>query len=66
MKYRGLSLEDAASSVINGTLVEAGGRGGAIAIDRRGNISMPFNTEGMYRGFMRSGEEEPTVEMFGP
>ena len=65
MKYRGFSLNEAASSVINGTLVEAGGRGGAIAIDRMGNISMPFNTEGMYRGFMRSGEE-PTVEMFGP
>ncbi len=65
MKYRQLPLDEAASTVINKTLVEAGGRGGAIAIDRQGNISMPFNTEGMYRGFMRSGEE-PTIEMFGP
>ncbi len=63
MKYKGLSLNKAASSVINGKLVDIGARGGAIAIDHMGNISMPFNTEGMYRGFMRSGEE-PTVEMF--
>jgi beta-aspartyl-peptidase (threonine type) len=28
----------------------AGGEGGIIAIDAKGNIAMPFNTEGMYRG----------------
>ena len=32
----------------------AGGRfGGAIALDRDGNISLPFNTEGMYRGWIK-------------
>ena len=27
-----------------------GGNGGLIALDRRGNFAMPFNTSGMYRG----------------
>jgi beta-aspartyl-peptidase (threonine type) len=31
-------------------LVEMGGEGGIIALDRKGNIAMPFNSEGMYRG----------------
>jgi beta-aspartyl-peptidase (threonine type) len=39
----------AADDVINGVLAEAGGAGGVIAMDRRGDIAMPFNTEGMYR-----------------
>jgi beta-aspartyl-peptidase (threonine type) len=34
-----------------------GGDGGAIALDRDGNVSLPFNTEGMYRGWIKpSGE----------
>jgi len=32
-----------------------GGDGGVIAIDRQGNISMPFNTPGMYRGWVKEG-----------
>ena len=27
-------------------------RGGDVAVDRHGNVSMPFNTEGMYRGWI--------------
>ena len=49
MKYQGVSLAEAADSVINQVLVEAGGDGGVIAIDAEGNIAMPFNTSGMYR-----------------
>ena len=30
-----------------------GGDGGAIALDRDGNIAMPFNTSGMYRAWMK-------------
>jgi beta-aspartyl-peptidase (threonine type) len=45
----GASLNDAADAVVNDTLVKARGEGGVIAIDRKGNISMPFNSEGMYR-----------------
>ncbi|MBF7072936.1 isoaspartyl peptidase/L-asparaginase [Glaciecola sp. MH2013] len=49
VEYQQLSIEDAASKVINGVLKDAGGTGGVIAIDAQGNIAMPFNTEGMYR-----------------
>ena len=49
VKYQGKSLDVAANEVVNQILVEAGGTGGVIAIDNQGNISMPFNTEGMYR-----------------
>ncbi|MFZ8200576.1 isoaspartyl peptidase/L-asparaginase family protein [Alteromonas portus] len=49
MKYQGLSLNDAANTVVNDVLVKAGGDGGVIAIDAKGNVAMPFNSAGMYR-----------------
>jgi len=55
MEYRGLSLADAASEVIQNRVLQLGGDGGLIAVDAQGNIAMPFNTEGMYRGFVASG-----------
>lgn len=54
MRYRDLSVEDAADEVVNRQLVDLGGRGGVIALDRLGNIAMPFNTPGMYRGYIRA------------
>jgi len=45
----GISLEEASDTVVNDILVKAKGEGGVIAIDRQGNIAMPFNSEGMYR-----------------
>jgi beta-aspartyl-peptidase (threonine type) len=56
MEYKGLSLEEAGKLVINEKLVEAGGSGGLIAVDKYGNVSMPFNSEGMYRGYAKPGE----------
>lgn len=50
MRYGGLSLQEAADQVVMKELVEMGGDGGVIALDRKGNITTPFNTEGMYRG----------------
>jgi beta-aspartyl-peptidase (threonine type) len=44
------SLKEAAEEVVNNHLVKTGGEGGLVAIDRKGNISMPFNSAGMYRG----------------
>ncbi len=39
-----------------------GGDGGLIAVDAHGNIVMPFNTEGMYRGFSSSnGQSEIAI-----
>lgn len=49
MQYQNISLKKAADIVINDVLVKAGGSGGVIAIDAKGNIAMPFNSEGMYR-----------------
>ena len=57
MAYAGASLQEAADAVIHNTLVEKGGTGGLIALDARGNIVMPFNTPGMYRGYLKAGGE---------
>jgi len=53
MKYKGLTVQQAADQVINKTLKAVpGADGGVIALDAKGNFAMPFNTEGMYRGWM--------------
>jgi L-asparaginase / beta-aspartyl-peptidase len=52
MEYKGVSLQDASNEVVNVKLKKVEGSGGVIAIDKNGNIAMPFNTEGMYRGFI--------------
>jgi beta-aspartyl-peptidase (threonine type) len=54
MGYKGMSLNDAANEVVMKKLVERGGEGGVIAVDRSGNIAMPFNSEGMYRGYIKA------------
>ena len=62
MEYKGLSVEEASNEVIQKRVLEIGGDGGLIAVDAKGNIAMPFNTEGMYRGFKNSkGEEEISI-----
>jgi beta-aspartyl-peptidase (threonine type) len=62
MKYNNLSLEDAARETI-GHLTEIGGEGGLIAVDSKGNVTLPFNSEGMYRGFITS-EGEIVTEIY--
>lgn len=54
MLYMNQSLEEAANHIIHESLPKMGGRGGLIGIDRNGNIALPFNTKGMYRGFKSS------------
>lgn len=56
MQYAGASLEDAAHQVVFERLPTLDGRGGLIAVDAQGNVTLPFNTEGMYRGHARVGE----------
>ncbi len=56
VKYQDKSIIQAADEVINQRLITAGGTGGVIAIDGRGNIATPFNTEGMYRATQRNDE----------
>lgn len=50
--YRGDSLQQAATDVVMREVPGLGGDGGVIALDARGNIAMPFNTSGMYRGWI--------------
>lgn len=56
MRYAGLPLDEAARRVVMEKLPAIQGRGGLIAVDRDGNVTLPFNTEGMYRGVARVGE----------
>jgi isoaspartyl peptidase/L-asparaginase-like protein (Ntn-hydrolase superfamily) len=51
-KYRGMTVEAAGNAVINHKLKDANGDGGAIVLDAKGNFAMPFNSEGMYRGWI--------------
>ncbi|PYJ90168.1 MAG: beta-aspartyl-peptidase [Verrucomicrobia bacterium] len=51
MEYRRMSLKEAAQAVLD-KVAKLGGTGGLIAIDRQGNVALPFNTTGMYRGYV--------------
>jgi L-asparaginase / beta-aspartyl-peptidase len=57
MEFGKQSLTDAAKEMIMKKLPALGGDGGLIAIDKNGNIAMPFCTEGMYRGYIKSNGE---------
>jgi len=64
MEYKGMAVREAAEFVINDKLVKAGGDGGVIGVDRMGNITMTFNTTGMFRAFATASGEEG-VFIFG-
>src|SRR5215467_174630 len=51
MEYRGLSLKEA-SQVALDKVAKLGGAGGLIAINAQGEIALPFDTAGMYRGYV--------------
>lgn len=57
MRFAGEELDRAARAVIMDELADMGGSGGLIAIDTAGKISMPFNTAGMYRGYVKGTEK---------
>ncbi len=57
MEYKGLSLQEAARLVIQEKVAALGGDGGIVAIDKNGNVSMEFNTAGMYRAHMNADGE---------
>ncbi|MCD4772446.1 MAG: isoaspartyl peptidase/L-asparaginase [Bacteroidales bacterium] len=57
MEYKKWNLEKASDFVINEKLKSQNGSGGVITVDKDGNISMPFNTEGMFRGYINSNGE---------
>jgi beta-aspartyl-peptidase (threonine type) len=55
MRYGGRDLATAVREVVHGELKTLNGEGGVIAIDRQGEISMEFNSEGMFRAARRAG-----------
>jgi beta-aspartyl-peptidase (threonine type) len=57
MEYKGLTLKQACDVVVMDKLVKIGGEGGLIALDAKGNIELPFNSEGMYRAKKSSDSE---------
>ena len=63
MEYGGLSLKEASDRVVMEKIVVLGGSGGAIAVDRDGNVALPFNSEGMYRGYGYVGDA-PNVGIY--
>jgi len=63
MEYVGLDLTAATEKVMN-KLTAMGGTGGFVALDKHGNVSMPFNTPGMYRGYIR-GDGKAHVFFYG-
>lgn len=63
MRYQGAALDDAVRAVLE-RVGALGGTGGLIAVDREGNVSLPFISEGMYRGCVR-GNETVRVAIYG-
>jgi beta-aspartyl-peptidase (threonine type) len=63
IEYKGYSLRKAAAEMILKKLPQSGGDGGLIAVDRAGNIAMPFSTEGMYRGYIK-GNGKTVVKIY--
>ena len=63
VKYRGLSVKAAAEEVIHKKLAPVKGEGGVIVLDTKGNFATPFNSEGMYRGWI-GADGTPRVEIY--
>jgi len=57
MKYKNLTLQDAANFAIHEKLTQMGGEGGIISLDAAGNIAVEFNTRGMFRAWKKAGEK---------
>lgn len=57
MEYKGYTLQEACDEVVLDKLVKFGGEGGLIAVDGTGELALPFNSEGMYRGYRSRGQE---------
>lgn len=53
MEFGKMSLKEATEEMILKGLPAPGGDGGLLAVDREGNIALPFNTAGLYRGYIK-------------
>jgi beta-aspartyl-peptidase (threonine type) len=63
MQYGNMPMGKAASLIIMQKLESMGGKGGVIAMDYNGAVTMPFNTKNMYRGYVYP-DGEPVVMIF--
>ncbi|MBS0581498.1 MAG: isoaspartyl peptidase/L-asparaginase [Proteobacteria bacterium] len=62
VEFRGDELKKAADEVVLGVIPKLGGDGGVIALDKDGNIATPFNTDGMFRGWVdRDGKTHVAI-----
>jgi beta-aspartyl-peptidase (threonine type) len=59
MEYKGMTLDQATAEAIKKVAL-AGGEGGLVSIDNQGNISAPFNTSSMFRGWINTAGEKFT------
>jgi len=64
MEYKKASVQEAADEMIMKRVPALGGDGGLIAVDKDGNIAMPFNTAGMFRGYIKS-DGTSVVRIYG-
>jgi beta-aspartyl-peptidase (threonine type) len=62
MELRGMSVKEAAEEALK-RAHDLGGEGGLIAIDKDGNFALPFNTSGMYRGYI-DANGKPVVDIY--
>lgn len=60
-KYLGESVEQAATHIIHTDLNANAGDGGLIAVDKEGNIAMPFNSGGMFRGYLYKEKDNKEI-----
>lgn len=63
MEYGGMSLQEAADTVVMKRLPAMGGDGGIVAVDKAGAVSLTFNTPCMFRGKLQAGQA-PMVALF--
>ncbi len=63
MEYKGLNIQSAADVVIQDKLTKLGGEGGVIGLDAEGNIMFSFNSNGMFRGFIKA-LNQPNIFIF--
>ncbi|MBL7719367.1 MAG: isoaspartyl peptidase/L-asparaginase [Flavipsychrobacter sp.] len=63
MEYKGLSLSEACAIVVHDKLKKIGGEGGLVAVDSKGHIEMPFNSEGMYRASI-DADGKKTIKIY--
>ena len=63
MTYKNMPVQTALDEVMLKKLVKLGGGGGAIALDRQGNVAAQFTDNGMYRGYIKS-DGKPVVQIY--